>query len=150
MTLDHPDRTAPRLDRRVVVRAAAWTVPAVAVATAAPLASASEEPVYEYDFAGISATGSPGQRLTAADGPGARIRVAETGAPVPGQLVQVSYISGPFRLLNEQAHTDGTGAARVGVCFDDDAVAPTLGAILASWIGLDGNSYEAIVDVSVS
>ncbi|NQX27163.1 hypothetical protein HQQ81_07330 [Microbacteriaceae bacterium VKM Ac-2854] len=152
MTTPHLPQTAPdgALRRRTFTRGAAWTIPAVAVVGAAPSASASEPPVYAYDFAGISATGAPGQTLTCEEGPGARIRTAGTGEPVVGQRVHVSYVEGPFTLLDSDAITDATGAARVRVRFDDDAAVPTLGAVIASWTGLDGNSYEAIVDVSTA
>ncbi|NQX29871.1 hypothetical protein HQQ81_21190 [Microbacteriaceae bacterium VKM Ac-2854] len=147
-------RSNPKnLSRRTITRASAWAVPAIAIVATAPNAAASgEQPVLDYDFAGISATGEPGTTLSAGteDGPGARIRDKATGAPIEGQTVLFEYISGSFTLNIGSALSDATGAARGSVTFNTDAPRGVLGAIRATWVGLDGNTYSAVVDVSVN
>lgn len=122
----------------------------IAVAVATPLAAASQEPVAKYTFAGISATGEPGETLAGNERPGARVRTVPDGSPVAGQVVTFVYVSGPFTMNENTAITDAEGAARVGVTFAPDAGRGILGAIQAFWTGPDGVDYDDTVDVSVN
>lgn len=137
------------ISRRQVMVGAAWAAPVVALAVAAPMAAASVPPPEpQYLFAGISATGKPGETLNGDDRPGARIRTKE-GAYVPNKTVTFAYVSGPFTLLDVTGVTDGEGRAFVRVTFNEviDPEFP-LGAIEAFWTGNDGVEYDELVDVS--
>jgi hypothetical protein len=138
------------ITRRQVMATSAWAVPVIAVAVATPLAAASDQPVAQYTFAGISATGNPGETLVDDARPGARIRTVPEGNPVPGQVVTFVYVSGPFTLNETTATSDGEGAARVSITFNADASNGILGAIQALWTGPDGVSYDELVDVSTN
>jgi hypothetical protein len=142
--------SAPGISRRQVLAGSAWAVPVIAVAVATPLAAASETPIPKYTFAGISATGDPGETLVDDFRPGARVRTDPEGNPVAGQVVSFVYVSGPFTMNENTATTDGEGAARVGVTFAANAQPGILGAIQAFWTGPDGVKYDDTVDVSVN
>lgn len=88
---DHSTANAG-MDRRTVIKAAAWTVPAIAIAVAAPRAAASTSDVGAYSLSG--SCGAPGIQ-----GPGF-VLVASATAPVPtGTTVLIS----------------GTGVSSIGV-----------------------------------
>jgi hypothetical protein len=135
------------MSRRQVMVGAAWAAPVVALAVAAPMAAASNTPP-QYEFAGISATGTAGETLTGDARPGARIRDANN-SPVAGEIVVFAYVDGPFRLNDVTATTDVNGRALVGVTFDAEGVPGPLGAIEATWAGADGKKYVELVEVSI-
>ena len=135
--------SASHLSRRTVAAGAAWTIPAVAVAVAAPHAAASQEPEPDlYNFAANGGGALPGEKINAY----VRIRNRSTNLAVQGQvgIVFFSATTG-FELRDEQGAvvtslqgtpTDASGRSFPtggGVYVKEDTAPGTLGSLSASW-----------------
>ncbi|NQX29868.1 hypothetical protein HQQ81_21175 [Microbacteriaceae bacterium VKM Ac-2854] len=129
--------------RRTVMAGAAWTIPAIAVAAAAPLAAASTAPQPDlYNFAATGGAAAPGEKIS----PYVRIRNRSTNLPVAGQIGVVFFApSEGFELRDTNGAivatlpgtpTDASGRsfpADGGVYVKIDTVSGTLGSLSASW-----------------
>lgn len=106
-----PPTAEPTLTRRTVVKGAAWAAPAIALAIAAPAASASTVDIGAFTLngtCGILGTLGPGFTLTAGSAPipaGTTISITGSGVAnigvfsVTGGTATVSVLSGTSRLV---------------------------------------------------
>ncbi|WP_056038266.1 MULTISPECIES: hypothetical protein [unclassified Rathayibacter] len=132
------------LSRRTVATGAAWTIPAVAVAVAAPMAAASTTPPEPdlYNFAAQGGGALPGQKINAY----VRIRNRSTNLAVQGQVGIVFFgattgfelrdLSGNVVTMLPGTPTDASGRSfpsNGGVYVKEDTVEGTLGSLSASW-----------------
>lgn len=82
----------PDVDRRAVLAGAAWTIPAIAAATLAPVASASTTTTLSFDQSTYSGT-------VCADIVGASVTVTVDGVAAPGKSVTAATSTG-YRFAN--------------------------------------------------
>lgn len=101
-----PTRPLPT-SRRTVLRAAAWSAPVVAVAAAAPAASASGTPALVPTQTG--ATVFAGESALVA------VKLTSGGAPIAGQAIQFAISDGFATLSQTAAMTDASGVASISV-----------------------------------
>ena len=110
-TVKSAEKTGRSVDRRTLLRGAAWSVPVVALAVATPAAAASDIDLGAYSLAGtcgVLGVQGPGFLLTAGPGGipvGTTIIVTGSGVPnigvfsVTGGMANVAVISGNSRLI---------------------------------------------------
>lgn len=117
------DETPQGTSRRTVMMAAAWAAPVVALAAAAPMAAASNEPQANFAFVGTTTAPTAGSNLQfRANG---QVRVGndyEDGAVLPaGELFTFTFTNGAtadgFSNLVGLTHVSGNPATGGPVVF---------------------------------
>ena len=135
---NNPAQLQKGFTRRQATTAAAWSLPVIALAVAAPAAAATD-PVRNYEMGGASATGTPGEVLTGNNRPGASIRTKIDNNAVQGEAITFSYESEEDKLLftltgSTSVVTGIDGFAYVDATISANATPGKIGYVLASWI----------------
>ena len=100
------------MNRRELLRSAAWSVPVIAAAVAAPMAAASEPTANRIRFTNVTATVGKDKGTVYAN---TKVQVIDGPAPVQGLIVTVTFCQGDlvFTHTQETPHLPGWGGTPI-------------------------------------
>ena len=100
------------MNRRELLRGAAWSVPVIAAAIATPMAAASEPIANRIRFTNVTATVGKDKDTVYAN---TKVQVIDGPAPVQGLIVTVTFCQGDlvFTHTQETPHLPGWGGTPI-------------------------------------